>query len=231
MNIVALLIYWGTFIVGGAVFSLGVLGVMWAPLGAVVCGWRAKERELPVLKFAVVGGLFSLFLLLPWFYLISRMSGEQFPRHLATLSYIAVYLIWLYGLLPSYFWTYYLSMEYSPELPDYFGAEESSNLILFIYMIVIGVALWIVSLAMLLMAHHRRSDADDGSDVMLPKQEYIIPFALLFGYTALIIPTMYNLWWLVVPISLSASAWIVYLLSKQLYDMIRGRFARRLTDA
>ena len=100
-----------------------------------------------------------------------------------------------------------------------------------IYMIAAGVVLWMVSLVMLLMAHHHRSDAGDASANILPKQEYVMPFALLSGYTALIIPTMYNLWWLVVPASLSALAWLIYPLFKRLYVIIRGRFTRQLTDA
>ena len=231
MNITALLIYWGSFAASGSVLFIASLGVIWVPFGAAVCGWRAKEKQFQVLKFAVAGALYSMFLLLPWFYLISRMSGERFPRFLATLSYIAVYSIWLYGPLLTYFWSYVVIME-SPELSDYFAAGGSSYLILSIYMIGIGVALWTVSLTRLLIAHHRLPDTDDESSDILPKHEYIMPFALLFGYTAFIFPTTYNLWWLVVPASLSALAWLVYPLFKWLYVMIRGRFTRQqLTDA
>ena len=55
-----------------------------------------------------------------------------------------------------------------------------------------------------------------------------MPFALLFGYTAFIFPTMYNLWWLVVPTSLSALAWLIYPLFKWLYVIIRGRYDAKL---
>ena len=203
---------------------------MWAPFGAVICGGTAKNKQLPVLKFAIAGALSSMFLLMPWFYLITRMEGKHFSRPLAVLSYIAVYSIWLYGPLLTYFWSYVIITE-SPELSDYFAAGGSSYLILSIYMIAVGVAMWTVSLIMLLIAHHRWPEDDDESAGILPKHEYVMPFALLFGYTALIIPTIYNLWWLVVPVSLSALAWLVYPLFKWLYVIIRGRFARQLTDA
>ena len=91
--------------------------------------------------------------------------------------------------------------------------------------------MWTVSLIMLLIAHHRWLEDDDESAGILPKQGYVLPFALLFCYTMLIIPTMYNLWWLVVPVSLSALAWLIYPLFKWLYVVVRGRFARQLTDA
>ena len=230
MTIAGALIYFGSFTASGLVFSFGLLCVTWAPFGAVICGGTAKKKQLPVLKFAIAGALSSLFLLLPWFYTISRMSGERFPRPLAVLSYIAAYSIWLYGPLLTYFWSYVLITE-SLELSDNFAAGGTSHLILSIYMIAIGAVLWTVSLIMLLMAHHRRSDIDDASADILPKQGYVLPSALLFCYTALIIPTMDNLWWLVVPVSLSALAWLISPLFKWLYVIIRGRFTRQLTDA
>ena len=230
MTIVGALIYFGSFTASGLVFSLGLLCVFWAPFGAVICAWTAKKKQLPVLKFAIAGALSSLFLLLPWFYTISRMSGERFPRPLAVLSYIAAYSIWLYGPLLTYFWSYVIITE-SPELSDYFAAGGSSYLILSIYMIAVGVAMWTVSLIMLLIAHHRWLEDDDESAGILPKHEYVMPSALLFCYTMLIIPTIYNLWWLVVPVSLSALAWLIYPLFKWLYVIIRGRFTRQLTDA
>ena len=230
MTIAGALIYFGSFTASGLVFSFGLLCVTWAPFGAVICAWTAKKKQLPVLKFAIAGALSSLFLFLPWFYLISRMSGGRFPRPLAVLSYIAVYSIWLYGPLLTYFWNYVIITE-SLELSDNFAAGGTSHLILSIYMIAIGAVLWTVSLIMLLITHHRRSDIDDESAGILPKQGYVLPFALLSGYTMLIIPTMYNLWWLVVPVSLSALAWLIYPLFKWLYVIVRGRFTRQLTDA
>ena len=227
MTIAGALIYFGSFTASGLVFSFGLLCVTWAPFGAVICAWTAKKKQLPVLKFAVAGALSSLFLLLPWFYTISRMSGERFPRPLAVLSYIAAYSIWLYGPLLTYFWSYLIITE-SPELSDNFAAGGTSHLILSIYMIAIGAVLWTVSLIMLLMAHHRRSDIDDESAGILPKQGYVLPFALLSGYTALIIPTMDNLRWLVVPVSLSALAWLIYPLFKWLYVIVHGRYDAKL---
>ena len=230
MNTLGLLIYFGSFTASGLVLLIAMLGVMWAPFGAVICGGTAKIKQLPVLKFAIAGALSSLFLFLPWFYLITRMAGKHFPRLLVVLSYIAVYSSWLYGPLLTYFWSYVIIRE-SPELSDYFAAGGSSYLILSIYMIAVGVAMWTVSLIMLLITHHRRSDIDDESAGILPKQGYVLPFALLSGYTALIIPTRDNLWWLVVPVSLSVLAWLIYPLFKWLYMIIRGRFTRQLTDA
>ena len=230
MTIAGALIYFGSFAASGWVLFIAVLGVMWAPFGAVICGGSAKIKQLPVLRFAIAGALSSLFMLLPWFYLITRMAGKPFPRPLAVLSYIAVYSSWLYGPLLTYFWSYVIITE-SPELSDYFAAGGSSYLILSIYMIAVGVAMWTVSLIMLLIAHHRWPEDDDESAGILPKHEYVMPSALLFCYTMLIIPTMYNLWWLVVPVSLSALAWLIYPLFKWLYVIIRGRFARQLTDA
>ena len=234
MTLEVALIYYGSFIASGSVLLIALSGVMWAPFGAVICGGTAKNKQLPVLKFAIAGALSSLFLLIPWFYLITRMEGKHFSRPLAVLVYIVAYSIWLYGPLLTYFWNYVLITE-SLELSDNFAAGGTSHLILSIYMIAIGAVLWTVSLIMLLMAHHRRSDFDDASADILPKQGYVLPSALLSGYTALIIPTMDNLWWLVVPVSLSALAWLVYPLFKWLfatvkwlYATVRGRYDAKL---
>ena len=223
VDLAVVLLYWVPFVVTISAFPFGVLCIALAPLGAVVCARMAKKKQLPVLKFAVAGALFSMFLLLPWFYLITRMAGKHFPRPLAALSYIAVYSIWLYVPLFTYFWLQFTLIDFD----ELYTASRTST-----WMVWTGAALWTVSLTRLLIAHRRRSDVDGASVDILPKQEYVMPFALLFGYTAFIFPTTYNLWWLVVPASLSALAWLVYPLFKWLYVIIRGRFTRQqLTDA
>ena len=224
-----LLLYWGPFAVSSSVFPFGLLCVAFAPFGAVICAGMAKKKQLPVLKFAVAGALSSMFLLMPWFYLITRMAGKHFSRPLAVLAYIVAYSTWLYGPLLTYFWYHVVMTMDIDDLSLETSSVDVSNTR--IYMIAIGAVLWTVSLTRLLIAHHHRSDFDDASDDILPKMEYVMPFALLFGYTALIIPTIYNLWWLVVPVSLSALAWLIYPLFKWLYATVRGRFTRQLTDA
>ena len=214
-----LLLYWVPFVLTISAFPFGVLCMALAPLGAVICVWTAKKKQLPVLKFAIAGALLSMFLLLPWLYLISRMSGKQFPRSLAVLAYIAVYSIWLYGPLTTYFWLQFTLIEFD----ELYTASRTST-----WMVWTGAASWIVSLTRLTMAHRRRSDADDAYVDILPKQEYIIPFALLFGYTVFFYPTVYSLWWLVVPVSLSASAWLIYPLFKWLHVIVRGRYDSKL---
>ena len=233
MTLEGALIYVGSFIASGSVLLIALLGVMWAPFGAVICGGTAKNKQLPVLKFAIAGALSSMFLLMPWFYLITRMEGKHFSRPLAVLAYIVAYSIWLYGPLLTYFWYHVVMTMDIDDLSLETSSVDVSNTR--IYMIAIGAVLWTVSLTRLLIAHHHRSDVNDASDDILPKMEYVMPFALLFGYTALIIPTIYNLWWLVVPVSLSALAWLIYPLFKWLfatvkwlYATVRGRYDAKL---
>ena len=97
----SLLIVWGSlYALMAALFAL-LLGAAWAPFGALICAAGAWRRGLPSRRYAAAGAARSAMLILPWLYLLARMSRLSFPKFLWTLEYAcmygAIYGLWTFG--------------------------------------------------------------------------------------------------------------------------------------
>ena len=91
------ILIWTGFL-GMIVFFPLVAGmcVLWAPFASLICAKSARKNGLEVRRYAVVGGLYSLMLVLPWLYLIIRMSGDRPSRTLVKWGYALLYASWLW---------------------------------------------------------------------------------------------------------------------------------------
>ena len=78
--------------------ALGILGVLWIPGAAVSCALLSRRARRPAGDLAGAGLVHSLLLLLPWVYLVVRMSGVTAPpvmgKVLAALGYAGLYTVW-----------------------------------------------------------------------------------------------------------------------------------------
>ena len=59
----------------GANLALGIIGVLWAPFAAGITGGYAREKGLNVPCYRALGAFYSVHLLFPWLFFISRMSA------------------------------------------------------------------------------------------------------------------------------------------------------------
>ena len=97
----SLLIVWGSlYVLMAALFAL-LLGAAWAPFGALICAAVAWRRGLDIRRYAAAGAARSAMLILPWLYLLARMSRLHVPKFLWTLEYLcmygAMYGLWTFG--------------------------------------------------------------------------------------------------------------------------------------
>lgn len=97
----SLWIVWGSlYVLMAALFAL-LLGVAWAPFGALICAAVAWRRGLDIRRYAAAGAARSAMLILPWLYLLARMSRLSFPKFLWALEYPcmygAMYVLWTFG--------------------------------------------------------------------------------------------------------------------------------------
>ncbi len=68
--------------------------VLWTPVAAAICWVVAKRKGLDAKRSAVIGGVFSALLFLPWLYFLLQMLNVRVPRALIGLSYLILYVVW-----------------------------------------------------------------------------------------------------------------------------------------
>ena len=150
--------------------SLGlVLGLVWAPFGALVCSLVARRKGLERRRFAVAGALYSLFFFWPWVYLLLRMYDRSVPRFLVRGAYIMLYgAIWPFG-----------------SLIFFVVAGNSPTIWVIPVLLFVGSGItWIVSMRMLTSWLKNQEQTEQPPDV-LPHRNYIVPFGLTFAWLLL----------------------------------------------
>ena len=73
---------------------LGLAGLVFSALAALVCGCIAIYKKMPVGKFAATGALYGLFIV-PWIYLAARMFDRRVPLPILAMIYLFPYALWL----------------------------------------------------------------------------------------------------------------------------------------
>ncbi len=73
---------------------LGLAGLVFSILAALLCGCIAAYKKMPVGKFAAAGALYGLFIV-PWIYLAARMFDRQVPLPILGMIYLFPYALWL----------------------------------------------------------------------------------------------------------------------------------------
>ena len=155
--------------------------MVWAPFGALICALIARRRGLSSRRYAIAGAACSALFFMPWVYLTARMSGRATPKPLVVLSYVLLYASWIIG----------------PELYIY----SLSSLVVGVLPGSLWVFVWLVNAltliaSLLLMTTpiakkinlFRHEIRDDVSmQDALPNPVYLLPFALLWAWTAVLI--------------------------------------------
>ena len=78
---------------------MAVLGVVWAPVGAIICRVIASKLGLNPRRYTMLGGVYSLLLFFPWLYLVLRMLERRASRILIRVFYILALLSWFTTIL------------------------------------------------------------------------------------------------------------------------------------
>ena len=89
----AIAVYYGTVVL--LIVAVFAMGVLWAPVGSLICGLVAYRRKLGVRRWIGRGLVGSALFLFPWFYVVASVSGLGFSSLLKRAEYALVYLAWL----------------------------------------------------------------------------------------------------------------------------------------
>lgn len=157
-------------------FWVLLVGLIWAPFAAITCILIAHSKSLNVIRYGVVGAVYSAAFILPWIYLTLRMFGVRTKRGIVLFVYCALYIcVWMPGPIAI---NIVIALELFPSI---------STLIL-----IVNVLIGIKSIRAIQRRdrYDRRNDTslamkysqehvNDMWTKSLPDSTYIVPFALI----------------------------------------------------
>ena len=168
-----------------ACFFIQALCIAFAPFAALICNYIAWRRNLPALRYALLGALGAACFIIPWIYLIQRMRNKPISLGTANAAYTTLYALWFFVLLGNLLHAIYLD-NYS--IPWWIPDIE-----LYIPMLV-GLAMWAATWVLLA----RRGVFSRDTNALTPSEithwSRMAPFAGAFATIAVITyawPTAY----------------------------------------
>ena len=79
-----------------------LFGLIWSPFGALICGLVALQKKMQFTSHATAGAKCSSSMLLPWFYLLIRLTfNKSLPMLVVMSVYVLIYTTWLYYVVLS----------------------------------------------------------------------------------------------------------------------------------
>ena len=75
---------------------IAAVGLLWSPFAGMITYHQARRHGLAGFRYGVAGALHSVFLLAPWFYLNSRMRGDERGVP-GGWTFILLYTSWMLG--------------------------------------------------------------------------------------------------------------------------------------
>lgn len=91
-----------------ACFFIQALCIAFAPFAALVCNYIAWRRNLPIVRYALLGALGAACFIMPWIHLIQRMRNKPISLGTANAAYITLYALWFFVLLGNLLHAIYL---------------------------------------------------------------------------------------------------------------------------
>ena len=80
---------------------LTIVGILWSPFAALICGLAARRKGLPAGKYARTGWSYSVQMILPWIYLAALQFGKPPSAKIVRIGYRALYSLWAFLIILS----------------------------------------------------------------------------------------------------------------------------------
>ena len=183
----AMLLFIPTLVVMLGVVPVGAISMVWTPFGALICALIAGRRGLSRRRYAIAGAAHSALFFLPWVYLAARMLGWAIPKPLVVIFYVVLYAAWLQG-------PFQLSYD------AWAGGSDRYPRALWLCVWVGNISTMMVSMLLMTpiakkISPLRRANRNDvPMRDTLPDPVYLLPFALLWGWTAVLIALLTLIW-------------------------------------
>lgn len=170
------------FVLVGAIIVL-TIGIVWSPVGALLCGIAARKRGLSTARYAIAGAFYSALFILPWIYFMLRLLNRKAPNDLVYLGYIIIYAAWVLCPIFIYFAMAYIFFTHTSRFDGLLFELQ-----VFDYLLAWGASIYVVfNILVLLKSIHdlkhprsRLNLADDeeqkSRENLLLERRYILPF-------------------------------------------------------
>ena len=170
------------FVLVGAIIVL-TIGIVWSPVGALLCGIAARKRGLSTARYAIAGAFYSALFILPWIYFTLRLLNRKAPNDLVYLGYIIIYAAWVLCPIFIYFAMAYIFFTHTSRFDGLLF-----ELRVFDYLLAWGASIYVVFNILVLLKsihdlkhpHSRLNLADDeeqkSRENLLLERRYILPF-------------------------------------------------------
>ena len=170
------------FVSVGAIIVL-TIGIVWSPVGALLCGIAARKRGLSTARYAIAGAFYSALFILPWIYFMLRLLNRKAPNDLVYLGYIIIYAAWVLCPIFIYFAMAYIFFTHTSRFDGLLFELQ-----VFDYLLAWGASIYVVfNILVLLKSIHdlkhprsRLNLADDeeqkSRENLLLERRYILPF-------------------------------------------------------
>jgi len=88
------LLVFGLGLIALAILAFQAFCIVWSPFAAVMCGRVARKRRLNILRYSIIGAIYSVLLFVPWMYIMQRMRHEHNTTEEFTFDYNLLYVMW-----------------------------------------------------------------------------------------------------------------------------------------
>lgn len=150
-----------------------MVGVAWSPVAAIISAVLSYRQGLNVSLYGIVGMIYSALFLLPWFYLVNRIRGEDtFTNSEIKSLYWALFVSWAGYLI---FHLYVTAMIFSDAWsPGYLKVLA----LIFTSLNFVTLGISIISMYRKNISENIESHVTDEN--LIPHISYIMPLVYLF---------------------------------------------------
>lgn len=156
-----LLLFWGVVLFSLALGPLFAVGVAWSPFAAVILFIRMSRRGYRGIRYALLGGLYSVLFFVPWVLAMLEDWNPEDTGGFTTIVYTLLYSAWAVLMIAG------LTMVQIDLEGTYWFSNYAK-----LWLPITALA-WVASLWWLIMPHIYEGENDG-----LPRPHQVLPFAL-----------------------------------------------------
>ena len=172
--------------------ALSFVGVLWSPFAALICVAVARIRGLKGEPWAASGAKHSAAMLLPWFYLLIRMStGKSLPFFVVLPVYVAVFGIWLvFYIMPNVVLLGFFIVDIVVRSSGYSSGLVVTFILLLIILLPPNVITWRLSIRRVRERYKAEGASRGEASNVLPDGVYLEPFIWLIAWSIVFLLTL-----------------------------------------
>ncbi len=162
---------------------LQMFGMIYAPIASTICAAIAYRRHLHIIRYAVIGLIYSSLFFIPWLYLVKRMRQDDFSSSTIRSAYQILFASWG-GVLCAYIYIIYQMIVYGYD--DNGSTMPGTVMIFSLATLIASAVTFLVSGVVLIRAaQEQQNDSEISRDIITIPLPYLMPLVFLFVWILL----------------------------------------------